>query len=145
MFGMGTGGSLRLLSPETKRGLDPFAAALLDSVSRHSNCLLTCHPFALASAFLQTSDRPSNGLPTSSLGLLLAAPGFAPSKPHRPEFLSLSDQDFDFHSSHSLTNFLWFQFQVSVLGPASHSRTQLFLILSPYSLIPLSKIKPSTD
>ena len=65
VFGMGTGGSLRLLSPETKRGLDPFAAALLDSVSRHSNCLLTCHPFALASAFLQTSVRPSNGLPTS--------------------------------------------------------------------------------
>ena len=42
MFGMGTGGSLRLLSPETKQGLDPFAAA-----------------------FLLTSDRPSNGLPTS--------------------------------------------------------------------------------
>ena len=39
---MGTGGSLRLLSPETKQGLDPFAAA-----------------------FLLTSDRPSNGLPTS--------------------------------------------------------------------------------
>ena len=29
MFGMGTGGSLRLLSPETKQGLDPFAAAFL--------------------------------------------------------------------------------------------------------------------
>ena len=28
MFGMGTGGSLRLLSPETKQGLDPLAAAL---------------------------------------------------------------------------------------------------------------------
>ena len=42
MFGMGTGGSLRLLSPETKQGLDPFAAA-----------------------FLVPSVRPSNGLPTS--------------------------------------------------------------------------------
>ena len=28
MFGMGTGGSLRLLSPETKLSLDAFAAAL---------------------------------------------------------------------------------------------------------------------
>ncbi len=73
-------------------------------------------------------------------GFRFAAPGFAPSKPHRPECPSPSDHDFDFHSSHSLTNFLWFQFQVSVLGPASHSRTQLFLFPGPYSLIPLSKI-----
>ena len=50
MFGMGTGGSLRLLSPETKQGLVPFAAA-----------------------FLLTSVRPSNGLPTAFESLQLQA------------------------------------------------------------------------
>ena len=67
MFGMGTGGSLRLLSPEIGQGPIPFAAA-----------------------FLLTSDRPSNRLPTSLERLSLRkflpsapAPGFAPSKPHR--------------------------------------------------------------
>ena len=40
---MGTGGSLRLLSPEIGQGPNPFAAA-----------------------FLPPSDRPYNGLPTSS-------------------------------------------------------------------------------
>ena len=42
MFGMGTGGSLRLLSPETKLSLDSIAAA-----------------------FLASSVRPSYGLPTA--------------------------------------------------------------------------------
>ena len=38
-----------------------------------------------------------------SLDSPLAAPGFAPSKPHRPECSSPSDHDFDFHSSHILS------------------------------------------
>ena len=52
---MGTGGSLRLLSPETKRGLDPFAAARNAARS-------------IASAAALTSSRRSavdHGLPTS--------------------------------------------------------------------------------
>ena len=72
MFGMGTGGSLRLLSPETKLSLDAFAAA-----------------------FLVSSVRPSIGLPTSfqrfrfrfSALRALALSRFAPSKPHRVDSL----------------------------------------------------------
>ena len=64
---MGTGGSLRLLSPETKLSLDSIAAA-----------------------FLLSSVRPSNGLPTSSVQLSnclrpLSLALSAPSKPHRLE------------------------------------------------------------
>ena len=78
MFGMGTGGSLRLLSPEILRSLDAFAAA-----------------------FLVPSVRPSNGLPTAFLRRrfrlwhlrasalrALALPRRAPSKPHRDELPS---------------------------------------------------------
>ena len=67
MFGMGTGGSLRLLSPETYLSLDSIAVA-----------------------FLLPSIQPSNGLPTSSLQLRnclrsLSLALSAPSKPHRLE------------------------------------------------------------
>ena len=115
MFGMGTGGSLRLLSPETKLSLDPVAAA-----------------------FLVSTLRPSNGLPTSSLGLLLAAPGFAPSKPHRPEFPSPSDQDFDFHSSHILSQTISsVSLQISLSVPFPPLSLWFVLLLpTPYSLLP---------
>ena len=55
MFGMGTGGSLRLLSPEIGQGPNPFAAALSDCVSRHSFRLLTspsCLPLLRSSRAL---------------------------------------------------------------------------------------------
>ena len=55
MFGMGTGGSLRLLSPETKLSLDAFAAA-----------------------FLVSSVRPSIGLPTSFLRRRSGSPHSGP-------------------------------------------------------------------
>ena len=54
MFGMGTGGSLRLLSPEIGQGPNPFAAA-----------------------FLPPSVRPNNGLPASLERLSLRLPGIA--------------------------------------------------------------------
>ena len=69
MFGMGTGGSLRLLSPETKLSLDSVAAAFLLSSLRPSN--------GLASSFSQRRNRfyphPQNCTGSSSVHRLTKA------------------------------------------------------------------------
>ena len=144
MFGMGTGGSLRLLSPETKQGLVPFAAA-----------------------FLLTSDRPSNGLPTSFERLSLPPsfsrqsaielpPGF-PLRLQLPSFglrtlktaqvgLSLARPRPHSILAFSHKPFLRFRFGFRFRFPSLRSRFGSF----SYSLLPfhyslLSKIKPSTD
>ena len=95
MFGMGTGGSLRLLSPEIVWGSRP-------SLPR----------FLLTPVGIRTASR----LPFSAF-----APGFdtlclAPSKPHRLVSLRLSDQDRLRSPSHSLSQTF---FVASVLWLAS--------------------------
>ena len=72
MFGMGTGGSLRLLSPEIGQGPNPLATAR----------------FGFVGSAIQL---PPDFLLTRSLllSLSLAAQGFAPSKPHRLDFPSV--------------------------------------------------------
>ena len=148
MFGMGTGGSLRLLSPETKQGLDPFAAA-----------------------FLLPSVRPSNGLPTVSGRTRLPLPvGSTAIRLHRLPLEALQLKALTHRVSHpqnrtgwisvarlTLTGFLnpltfphkpsfgfsfrsWFRFASLRFRFGSFS----------YSLLPVpcslfSKIKPSTD
>ena len=52
MFGMGTGGTLRLLSPETKLSLEAIAAAFLVSTLRQSNCLASAFPLFASRLFL---------------------------------------------------------------------------------------------
>ena len=70
MFGMGTGGSLRLLSPETKLSLDSFAAAR------------SCHPVGHQRPPVCLCSDSRFSRPSS----LCAATMFsAPSKPHRLE------------------------------------------------------------
>ena len=70
MFGMGTGGSLRLLSPETKLSLDSSAAARSRHPVGHQR-----PPVCLRSD--SRSSRPSS--------LRAATMSSAPSKPHRLE------------------------------------------------------------
>ena len=157
MFGMGTGGSLRLLSPEIGQGPNPFAAAW--NAVRSST---------LAAAFLVPSDRPSNGLPTSSVQLgfedsldssrssSLAASGFAPSKPHRLDRFAPPTKIRSFNPQHSLafrSRFRLFSHKLlHGFGPGlrfgslrSLSLASSLLLPTAFSLLPLSKIKPSTD
>ena len=77
MFGMGTGGSLRLLSPETKLSLDSSAAARSRHPVGHQR-----PPVCLRSD--SRSSRPSS--------LRAATMSSAPSKPHRLELRSSPDQ-----------------------------------------------------
>ena len=132
MFGMGTGGSLRLLSPETKLSLDAIAAALP----------------------LQ-SDRPSNGLPTASSGSRLPSPqplsqspdtfvSSAPSKPHRAEASFAPDQGAPFASLETSFQISSSQVSASVLAFGSLSPLRFAFRLSfgslrsptPFSLLP---------
>ena len=140
MFGMGTGGSLRLLSPETKRSLDSFAAALfLPSGRPRTASRLSLLRFALFASLFAAQQpcfpHPQNRTGSSSVHRLTKASHVALletfpllrfrvfHKPLAPGFIGL--------------RFHWISFPCDL----SHA----LLIPNPYSLIPSLKIKPSTD
>ena len=123
MFGMGTGGSLRLLSPE-----------------RSGAPALRCRASSLRRAGLRSASRLPFQALASALDfhplLSLAASGFdtlclAPSKPHRLDCL-WPDQDL-IQSSHSLTNHS-FGFASTFAFGSLPSALALVRSPTPYSL-----------
>ena len=139
MFGMGTGGSLRLLSPETKRSLDSFAAAC------------SCHPVG--------HERPPVCLCSDSRFLRSSVShsshAFRTLKTAQARDLVSSDQD---STASLLETFPLLRFRVfhkplapGFIGLRFHwisfpcDLSHALLIPNPYSLIPSLKIKPSTD
>ena len=143
MFGMGTGGSLRLLSPERSRA--PALRCRLERSAFHrSRCRLPVD-----------ASRQYNCLPASLSGFSFPASGFAPSKPHRLDCFAppTKIRSFNPHilspsalaSGSSLTIF----FLVSVLAfvsvPSARFRSlrlSFSLLPSPYSLFPRSSPRP---
>ncbi len=149
MFGMGTGGSLRLLSPERSRA-PALRCRLERSAFQHSRCRLP----SLAS-------RQYNCLPASLSGFSFPASGFdtmclAPSKPHRLDCFAPPTKIRSFNPQHSLafrSRFRLFSHNLLLgFGPGlrfgslrSLSLASSLLLPTAFSLLPLSKIKPSTD
>ena len=135
MFGMGTGGSLRLLSPERSRA-PALRCRLPVDASRQYNCLpASLSGFSFPSASLAFPSHPQNR--TGWIASLLR-PRFAPSILNILSPSALA-------SGSSLTIF----FMVSVLAfgsvPSARFRSlrlSYSLLPSPYSLFPRSSPRP---
>ena len=124
MFGMGTGGSLRLLSPEIGQGPNPLAAARFGSVG-------------------SAIQLPPDFLLTRALLLSLRSQLKASHPQNRTgrNFhlrLTMTSTSIPLTFSHKLS-FKGFGSRSQLPGPLS-----LLLFTVPFSLLPLSKIKPST-
>ena len=123
MFGMGTGGSLRLLSPE-----------------RSGAPAICCR----ASSLRRFGHRTASRLPCERFAFASAALAFAPSKPHRLEFRSRLTKAFALLLRHSSTN-LFFRGLGFRVCSGSRFRVPRFpfgsapllLFPIPYSLLPL--------
>ena len=144
MFGMGTGGSLRLLSPEIGQGPNPFAAARNAARSIAFAAAFLLSPVGNTTASRLPSQASASQLrashPQNRTGWItsLLRPRFAPSILN---ILSLSA----LASGSSLTIF----FLVSVLAfgsvPSARFRSLCLsysLLPSPYSLFPRSSPRP---
>ena len=144
MFGMGTGGSLRLLSPETKLSLDAIAAALPGSVGSakqrppdsRSSRPLWAPAFCCRASWFRRFGRtvwPRVFLSSAPL-LALALSCRAPSKPHR-----------EYHPTKMISET---SSQISLSVPGLRLGLRSFALPVPCSLLPVPffpKIKPSTD